>query len=88
MLSNLSSIPPWLKSKDEKSLIFKNLFIYEKKISPINKKDEIIMESKILLVKKNNTQLETKKDKVVPDQVFFGLMFGTIKGPPIDFPTI
>ena len=46
------------------------------------------MESKILLLKKNSTQLETKKDKVVPDQVFFGLMFGTIKGPPIDFPTI
>tara|TARA_B100000886_G_scaffold12544_1_gene8130 strand:+ start:4794 stop:5024 length:231 start_codon:yes stop_codon:yes gene_type:complete len=60
--------------------------MYEKKISPRNKKIEIHIDKKILKLKKNKRNVVAKKDIDVPDHVFLGLMLGTIRGPPRDLP--
>ena len=62
-------------------MIFKYLLINEKKISPINKKIEINIEIKISKLKNNRNNVVAMKEIDVPDQVFFGLIFGKIRGP-------
>mgnify|MGYP007000189713 CR=1 len=57
------------------------LLINEKKISPINKKIEINIEIKISKLKNNRSNVVAMKEIDVPDQVFFGLIFGKIRGP-------
>ena len=88
MLSSRSRIPPWLPNNKEKSFIFKYLLIYEKKISPINKKIEINIEIKISKLKNNRSNVVAMKEIDVPDQVFFGLIFGNMSGPFINLPAI
>ena len=68
--------------------MLKNLFIYEKKISPVNNKIDKIIDIKILKFNKNKSELDKKKDTVVPDQVLFGLILGNIRGPPKYLPKI
>ena len=81
-------MPPWPFSNVEKSLRFKYLLIYEKKISPKNRKIAINDENKISKPIKNNKRDDKVNDINVPDQVFFGLIKGTINGPPIDLPNM
>ena len=88
MLSSRSRIPPWLPNSKEKSLIFKYLLICEKKISPINRNIEIIIEIKILKLNNIKRIVAAIKDMDVPDHVFFGLIFGKMRGPFIDLPAI
>ena len=88
MLSSRSRIPPWLPNSKEKSFIFKYLLICEKKISPINRNIEIIIEIKILKLNNIKRIVAAIKDMDVPDHVFFGLIFGKMRGPFIDFPAI
>ena len=88
ILSKRSSIPPWLLNKEEKSFIFKCLFIYEKNISPINKDIAKNIEIIKLKFKKYITVVVAKKDTKVPDHVLLGLILGTIVGPPRNLPEI
>ena len=88
MLSSRSRIPPWLPNSKEKSLIFKYLLICEKKISPINRNKEIIIEIKILKLNNIKRTVVAIKDIDVPDHVFFGLIFGNMSGPFINLPAI
>ena len=88
MLSMRSSIPPWLFNIDEKSSRLRSLLKWEKKISPINRKIDIVAERKISNFKKNNKDVDKTNEIIVPDHVFLGLIFGIINGPPIDLPKI
>tara|TARA_B100000965_G_scaffold390015_1_gene396376 strand:- start:601 stop:1083 length:483 start_codon:yes stop_codon:yes gene_type:complete len=88
ILSNLSNIPPWLPKILEKSLALISLLMYEKYKSPKKKEDESNIENKILYSKYKRIINDIKKDNIVPDQVFFGLIEGTIKGPLIKLPQI
>lgn len=88
MLSILSNKPPWLAKKFEKSFKWYLLLIKEKYISPKNNSAEINIEKEILYPKKYKVINEIKKEIDVPDQVFFGLIEGIIKGPFIILPKI
>lgn len=88
MLSILSNKPPWLDKKFEKSFKWYLLLIKEKYISPKNNSAEINNENKILYPKIYKVINEIKKEIDVPDQVFFGLIEGMIKGPFIILPKI
>tara|TARA_A100001015_G_scaffold298172_1_gene380570 strand:+ start:480 stop:653 length:174 start_codon:yes stop_codon:yes gene_type:complete len=50
-------------------------------MSPINKKIEITIETKISKLKNNRSNVVAIKEIDVPDQVFFGLIFGNMRGP-------
>ena len=60
--------------------------MYEKKISPINRKIEITIEIRISKLKVKRSNVVAKKEIEVPDQVFFGLIFGKIRGPLKNLP--
>ena len=47
---------------------------------------ETIRLNKILNFKNSNNENETRKEVIVPDHVFFGLIVGIIKGPLIKLP--
>ncbi len=88
MLSIRSKIPPWLPNELEKSLIFKNLLIKEKKISPMNRKIDINSDKIKLIFNKNNTKVDKNIEITVPDHVLLGLILGIINGPLIFEPKI
>ena len=46
----------------------------------------MIIEIKILKFIKNNKNVVDKKDIEVPDHVLFGLIFGKMRGPPMNLP--
>lgn len=50
-------------------------------MSPINNDIERIMDRKRLKFNINSNNVDKIKDIEVPDQVLFGLILGTIKGP-------
>ena len=62
--------------------------MYEKNISPKNKKIDIRAEKNRSNFKKNSKDVDRTNDMTVPDHVFFGLIFGVINGPLIDLPNI
>ena len=86
MLSKRSNIPPWPPSEEEKSLIFKYLFTNEKKISPKNRLIADITDRRILKFNNNKINDVAMKEINVPDQVLFGLIFGIINFPAMNFP--
>ena len=57
--------------------------MYEKKISPKNRKIEIKAEKNRLKFKIYRAKVDKIKEIKVPDHVFFGLILGKIKGPLI-----
>ena len=86
MLSKRSNIPPWPPSEAEKSLICKNRFTNEKKISPKNKLIAEIIDRRILKFNNNKINDVAKKEINVPDQVLFGLILGIINFPAKNLP--
>jgi len=88
ILSILSNTPPWLDKEFEKSFKLYFLLIIEKYISPQNNSIDANKEKKILYPKIYKIIKDIKKDIDVPDQVFFGLIDGMIKGPFIILPKI
>ena len=56
-------------------------------MSPKKNNIEIVKQTNTLNPRIYNIIVLTKKETEVPDQVFLGLIFGTISGPPIFFPT-
>ena len=86
ILSNLSKIPPCPFKIFEKSFKLLILLIYEKKISPKNNDIDNKIEMNNGYSNKYNKVAVNRKDNIVPDQVFFGLIEGIINGPFIIFP--
>ena len=62
--------------------------MYEKKISPKKNKLEMMTNIKILKFKLYKKIEVIKKEIKDPDHVFLGLIFGIIKGPPINLPAM
>ena len=57
-------------------------------MSPKNRDKDINKLNKILKLRFTSNILVAISEKIVPDQVFLGLMDGIIKGPPNVLPTI